>query len=191
MKIEEMDALLKQSLSPERYEHSINVMYEAVTLAHYYGIDEKKTRIAALLHDCGREVANCDAVAKAREMGLEVNEVEAAQPVLLHAKIGKEIAKQKYKIEDEEILRAIKLHTTGGTDMSPFEMIVFLADLIEPMRKQKNIEKLRRFAKKNLVSAMLEALRGNIEFLMQNERYIHSDCLACWNDLLFKRDEGI
>ena len=190
LKIEKMDALLKESLPPKRYEHSVNVMYEAVILAHYYDVDEKKIRIASLLHDCGREIPKHEAAAKAKELGLKVTAIEEAQPILLHAKLGKVIAEQKYQVDDEEILNAILLHTTGGKNMTTFDMVVFLADLIEPERKQKNVEKLRYLTKKNLELAMLEALKSNMDFLMQQGRYIHPDCLECWNYLLFKRDEG-
>lgn len=40
--------------------------------------------------------------------------------------------KDKYDIEDEEILMAIRSHTTGRPGMSLLEKIVYIADYMEP-----------------------------------------------------------
>lgn len=191
MKIDEIDALLKKSLPTKRYEHSVNVMYEAVILAERFHLNEKKVRVAALLHDCGREVPVQEAAEVAREMGIKVDSVQEASPILLHASIGKVLAQKKYGVEDEEILRAIELHTTGGKDMTSLEMAVFLADMIEPGRTQKNVNKLRQLVCKNLELAMLETIKSNMFFLMQNNRGIHPRCIECWNWLINERLEEI
>jgi predicted HD superfamily hydrolase involved in NAD metabolism len=191
LKIQEIDALLKESLPPKRYEHSVNVMHEAVVLAEHYNLDPERIRLAALLHDCGRETANHDAPRKAREMGLSVSPLEEAQPVLLHARMGMTIAREKYRVTDGEILKAISLHTTGGKDMSALDTVIFLADYTEPARVQKGVDKVRRLARANMNLAMLTALKYNMEYLLRDQRYIHPDCIDCWNyflNKLFKRD---
>ncbi|MDR3349576.1 MAG: bis(5'-nucleosyl)-tetraphosphatase (symmetrical) YqeK [Acidaminococcales bacterium] len=186
MKIQEIDALLKTSLPPKRYEHSVSVMCEAAVLAEHHNLDPEKIRIAALLHDCGRESANHEAPRKAREMGLSVSPIEEAQPVLLHARMGAAIAREKYRITDAEILKAISLHTTGGKNMSELDMVIFLADYTEPARVQKGVDKVRRLARANMDLAMLSALKYNMEYLLRSRRCIHPDCIDCWNYFLGK-----
>jgi predicted HD superfamily hydrolase involved in NAD metabolism len=181
-----MDALLKASLSPERYEHSVNVMYEAVVLAEHYNIDLKKAKIAGLLHDCGREIANSAAPQKAKDLGLAVSAMEEAQPVLLHARIGPIIAREKYGVSDGEVLKAIALHTTGNKDMSKLDTVIFLADYTEPARVYKGVNKVRRLARVNMGAAMLEALKCNMEYLSRAQHYIHPACVECWNYFLGK-----
>lgn len=188
MKIEEMNALLQKSLSEKRYEHSVNVMHEAVILAEHYNVDVKKARIAGLLHDCGREVESKDAAAFAQKIGLSVSLIEKAQPVLLHAPIGRHIAQEKYGITDKSILESIAKHTTGSRGMDALAMIVFLADLIEPGRENKGVSRLKRLAAQDLELAMLAALKMSIEYLLQSGRYIHPSCIDCWNYLLSGRD---
>lgn len=191
MKLHDIDALLKKSLSEERYLHSVNVMHEAAILAERYGLDEKQARLAGLLHDCGREFPNREIAVEAQKKGLELTTLEIEQPVLIHARFGEIVAREKYGVEDEEVLKAIREHTTGDEGMSELSMVVFLADLIEPERKQKGVEKLRMLAKKNLHKAMLEALVLNIKFLLHMKSFIHPACIACWNDLKVRYCEEI
>lgn len=183
MKLHDIDALLKKSLPEKRYVHSVNVMHEAAVLAEYHGVNEKKACLTGLLHDCGREFHNSEIVLEAQKRGLKLSNIEIEQPVLVHAHLGVIIAQEKYDVQDEEVLKAIKEHTTGNVGMSELSMVVFLTDLIEPERKQKGVERLRHIARKNLHAAMIEALSLNIRFLLQTKRFIHPDCIACWNDL--------
>lgn len=54
MFLDQMDYLLKQSLRPGRYVHSVNTMKQAVSLAEHYGADKDSAAIAGLLHDCAK-----------------------------------------------------------------------------------------------------------------------------------------
>ena len=114
MTIEEMRALLQQSLKPKRYEHSLRVYETALKMAKHYRAEEQKVALAALLHDCGRQVSKEESVDKAREMGIPVDPVEEAQPILLHAKLGVYYAIHKYGVDanDKEVLDAIRYHST-------------------------------------------------------------------------------
>lgn len=186
MKLHDIDSLLKSSLSEKRYKHSINVMHEAAILAGYHGVDERKARLAGLLHDCAREIPTKDIAEIAKKKGVELSEIEIEQPVLIHAALGMVIAQEKYDVQDEEVLRAIYEHTTGGKNMSDLSMVVFLADLTEQDRTQKGVERIRLLSRKNLLEAMLEALNTNIKFLLHSRKIIHPVCIDCWNDLIIR-----
>ena len=49
---------LRETLTPQRYEHSLGVAEEAVVLAKRFGIDKNKACIAGLLHDCAKCLPN-------------------------------------------------------------------------------------------------------------------------------------
>ena len=110
MTIEEMRALLQQSLKPKRYEHSVRVYETALEMAEHYHADVKKVAVASLIHDCGRQISKEDSVAKAKELGIPVDPVEEAQPILLHAKLGVYYAIRKYGVspDDREVLDAMR-----------------------------------------------------------------------------------
>lgn len=70
---------------------------------------------------------------------IEITEFERNNPFLIHAKLGAFLAKDKYKVEDPEILSAITWHTTGKEDMTLLEKIIYIADYIEPARNKRLI----------------------------------------------------
>ena len=109
---------LKDMLSEKRYKHSIAVMDTAVMLAQRYRADVEKTRLAALLHDCGRSVALQDVVKQALEFDIQPDEIEKCHPILLHAKIGAVLAQTEFGVMDAEVISAIETHTVGGIGLS-------------------------------------------------------------------------
>ena len=62
---------------------------------------------------------------------------------VIHQFLGAYIAEKILGIDDEEILTAIKYHTTGRVGMSLLEKIVFMADVLEKSRTFDGVEKLR------------------------------------------------
>lgn len=184
--IDEMKTLLQEALPPKRFKHSLGVYETALKMAEHYGMEKDKIAIASLLHDCGREVPTDQQVAKAEELGLEVDYVERRQPILLHAKLGAYFAEHKYGVADPEILEAIRLHSTGAPDMTALDMVVYLADLIEPGRDFDGVEKLRKACFDDLEKAMVKSYANTISYLLDNKLLIHPDCIFGYNQLLVK-----
>ena len=183
MTIEEIRALLEKSLPPKRYQHSMRVYETALALGKRHHAEEAKVALAALLHDCGREIPVKESVEKARAFGLPVDFIEAGQPVLLHAKIGACLATQKYGVTDPEVLEAIRCHTTGAETLSLTARIVFLADMLEPGRRFPGVEELRRLAREDLEQAMFTAYRDTICYLLEAGALIHPAAIAGYNRL--------
>ena len=57
-------------------------------------------------------------------------------PALIHARLGAYLAEHEYGIKDREILDAVTYHTTGRPGMSMLEKIIYIADYIEPNRRE-------------------------------------------------------
>lgn len=183
MTIEEIRVVLEKSLPSKRYQHSIRVYETALELGKLHHAENDKVALAALLHDCGREIPAKESVAKAQELGLPVDFIEAGQPVLLHARIGACLATQKYGVTDPDVLEAIRCHTTGGENLSLTARIVFLADMLEPGRKFPGVEALRRLAQEDLEQAMFTAYRDTIRYLLEAGALIHPAAIAGYNQL--------
>lgn len=189
MNIEEMKLCLEQSLPLKRYQHSLRVYETALALASKHNSLNEKIAIAALLHDCGREVKTNDSVITARKLNILVDDIELNQPILLHAKLGVYIAKYKYGITDEDILQGILYHTTGAKNLSFLSKIVYLADMLEPKRDFPGIEKLRILAHSNIDEAMILAYRNTITYLMQEQLLIHPNCIDGYNELILNKNK--
>lgn len=130
-------------LNYRRVPHVLGTEQEAIRLAIRYGGDVEQARRAALLHDCTKRATPEEQFALCARYGIEPDPVECANPKLLHALTGAAVARETYGM-NEEIVRAIRYHTTGRAGMSLLEKIMYLADYIEPSRDFPGVEELRR-----------------------------------------------
>ena len=93
---------------------------------------------------------------------------------LVHPFLGAEVAKREFGVEDEEVLNAIKYHTTGRPNMTMLEKIVFVADFIEPNRKKiDNLEEIRKVAYEDIDKAVKMILENTIEFVRKSGKVLH------------------
>ena len=188
MTIDEMRRELQRRLKKNRFAHSIGVANTAVKLAKRFGVDETKTYIAGLLHDCAREFENEELPAQAQLRGIEIGEVERAMPLLLHAYIGAQMIKEIYGVDDAEIAQAIYRHTVGARDMTPLDKIIYFADRIEPNRNYPGVEKLRALAETAaLDEILLTAFSETIIFVVQKNSLVHPSTVAARNFLLLNK----
>ena len=157
---------MKEELSEDRFEHTLGVMYTAESLAMRYGVDMTKAAVAGLLHDCAKCIPNAQKLKLCKKNNIEMTEMEEKNPSLLHAKLGAYLAKEKYGVDDPEILSAITWHTTGKPDMSMLDIIIYMADYIEPNRdKAPNLKQIRKLCFENIEEALYQVLEGTLEYL--------------------------
>lgn len=159
---------LKKELDKNRYQHTLGVMYTASCLAMRYGSDIHQAMLAGLLHDCAKCIPGKEQIRLCEKNGIAIREVERENPFLLHSKLGAFFARTKYGIEDEVILHAIEVHTTGEPDMNLLDKILFVSDYIEPNRdKAPNLEEIRTLAFLNIDEAVVRILYDTLHFLNQ------------------------
>ena len=171
--LDDIKSMLKSSLKPSRFEHTIGVSDTAAALAMAYGFDSKKAYIAGLLHDCAKYMSNEELLDYCNENGLEVTEGELRAPHLLHAKVGAYMAKSKYHIYDKDILHAVCVHTTGCPNMSLLDKIIFVADYIEPNRdRAKRLDEIRQMAFYNLDFSILMILEDTMDYIKSKNQYL-------------------
>lgn len=164
--IAELRAKIKKTQDKKRFEHTLGVTYTAACLAMCYDIDTERAEIAGLLHDCAKCLSNDKKVDLCKKQSIEINMTEAKNPFLLHAKAGAYLAQHKYGIGDEDILNAVRYHTTGRPGMSTLEKIIFIADYIEPGRDHSaRLPELRRLAFQDLDRTLAEILKDTLSYL--------------------------
>ena len=111
-----------------------------------------------------------------------MTEIELQSPYLLHSKLGAYIAEAKYDVHDEDVLEAIRNHTTGKPNMSPLDQIIFIADYIEPRRdKAPNLPEVRRMAFLDLDECCYIILRDTLNFLKSKKAKIDSMTEEAYN----------
>lgn len=186
---------LKERLDDYGFEHSRGVGMTACTLATLYGVDPQTATIAGLLHDWDRCIPNDILVLEADEYGIELDDVLIASPHLLHAHTGAISAKRYFEQRGDvppltsEIVGAIANHTVGSPSMSELDMIVYVADMIEPTRAFPTVDTLREMAGTVALKALfLQCYQRTMEFLVKNRRLIHPDTLSVWNHYMNEID---
>ncbi len=181
---------LKKKLKPKRYEHSINVMKTAKDLALRYDVDIVKAQIAGLVHDCAKSLTIDEMLELAKEKNYSIPEEFIINPATLHAVVGALLAEEKYGVFDQEVLEAIKKHTTGSKKMSKLDKIIFLADYIEPGRKGDYVDEVRKLAENNLDQAVLKALDNTINYLKENNNIINPSSLEAREGIIKEINNG-
>jgi nicotinate-nucleotide adenylyltransferase len=157
---------LKEKLKTSRYIHSIGVEEVAHDLAVIHNCDVEKAVTAGILHDCAKYLSDEELLKECEKYHLPVSDIEIKCPFLLHAKVGAAFATTFYGVDDEEILNAIRYHTTGRPSMTLLEKIIYIADYIEPNRKPlPRIQKIREAAYDNIDLAVFLATENILTYL--------------------------
>ncbi|MGP0586008.1 bis(5'-nucleosyl)-tetraphosphatase (symmetrical) YqeK [Paenibacillus timonensis] len=186
---EELIAAVSAGMPSKRWKHVEGVMESAVILAKRYGADPVKADLAALLHDLAKFWPIEEQEAIIRDNGLNT-ELLRHDKQLLHAEVGAFISQRDYGVEDEEVLDAIRYHTSGRESMTLLDKIVCLADYIEPGREFPGVEKIRELAETSLEDALVAGFDSTISFLLEKGKPIFPLTLLARNDLIVNRTKS-
>ncbi len=113
----------------------------------------------------------------AEERNLPVGPPERESPKLLHGPVAAELAREDLGVKSEDVLEAIRAHTTGAPGMGPVALAVFLADKIEPARDYPGIDELRALAERDLKGAASLSLEGSISHNEERGHRVHPNSL--------------
>ena len=178
MTIEQMKEKLSTMLTEHRYTHSLGVMETAEKMAKTFNVDVENAIVAGLLHDCAKQIDRQVQLKMCKERNIELDEIKKSAPSLVHADLGASVAKTEFGVTDDDVLSAIKYHTLGRKNMSDLEKVLFLADVIEPNRRDfEGLLELRDLCYKNLDEAMLYGLTLSIENVERKGRILHTQTL--------------
>lgn len=173
---------MKAELKTGRYIHTLGVANMAYSLAIKWNYPALNAMVAGLLHDCAKCLTDEKRISICKKNNIPINDAEAKSPQLLHAKVGAYLCKEKYKIEDSQIIHAIKVHTTGCPKMSLLDKIIYIADYIEPGRdKQPRLGLLRKIAFEDLDQCLYMILEDSVEYLMDDGAEIDDMTLQTYN----------
>jgi predicted HD superfamily hydrolase involved in NAD metabolism len=147
-----------------RYAHILRVARTAEALAVAHRVDARRARVAGLLHDLARLYPGERLLRESAERGLAIGDFERASPIVLHAPLGAELARDWFGVEDEAILSAIRKHTLAAATMTPLDEILYLADGLEPGRDFAGRADILRLAFVDLSAAMAAQLTESIAY---------------------------
>lgn len=169
---------VKAKLSARRFKHSEAVVKRAIEYAQIYDVDEKTVKLVAIAHDIAKELTTEEIDKYIEKYNIVLDDIEKKNKSLIHAKIGSYICKNEYGFTDD-MVNAIRYHTTGRANMSILEKIIYLADATEENRP--NCSKLVDLIKKDIDQGMIEICKFSINMVLEDNKLIHIDSIKCYN----------
>jgi len=143
----------------ERREHSFRVALMACERARSLRIEERKALLAAALHDAAKYVPTDSPLLAGFEAPHNVPNA------VLHQYSGAYLAEHIFGIDEEDILNAIRFHTSGRKDMGTLEKLIFLSDMLESARNFPDVDMLREAFWKDLDECLCLCLNHQIRYL--------------------------
>jgi len=180
--------IVKLQLTEHRYQHTLGVMETAISLAEKYGADVKKAEIAAIFHDYAKFRPKDEMKEIIMSQGLP-QDLLLYNTELWHAPVGAYLVEKEAGVSDNDVLDAIRYHTSGRPNMTLLEKVIYLADYIEPGRHFPGVEEVREIANENLEKALIKAIQNTILFLMKKNQTIYPDTFYTYNDLIQKLED--
>ena len=173
-------SVMLRLLDDRRFYHSECVSESAAELAKLYGADVEKAKLAGLLHDITKQLP---AEEQLSLLG-EITPLERNNYKVWHQMTGPIYLKKEGLCDDEEILEAIRWHTTGKEGMTLLSKIVYVADFISADRDYADVEVVRRLALTSLEHAILYTGRYTVNSLVKQDKPVHPATMDCYNDML-------
>jgi predicted HD superfamily hydrolase involved in NAD metabolism len=165
---------LRANVSEHRVNHILGVEAMSIELAQIHHLDVEKAALAGLMHDLAKYFKPQRLLDMAQAEGWELDEVDFANPHLLHADVGAIVARDEFLVTDGEVLAAIADHTLGRPGMSPLSCAVFLADSLEVGRGDDEVlEILRGESRRDLVRAVWLTCDYGLQHLITARKQIH------------------
>ncbi|MCR2820467.1 bis(5'-nucleosyl)-tetraphosphatase (symmetrical) YqeK [Lederbergia panacisoli] len=178
--------IVKKKLKGPRFQHTLGVVETAINLAEKYGGNKEQAEIAAIFHDYAKLLP----IYELKKILIEAGEDDRLllyHPELWHGPAASALLKKEFSIDNEDILNAIRYHTTGRANMTHLEKIIYLADYIEPGRSFPGVEETRELAEIDIDQAVLKAISNTISFLVSKNAAIFPDTLDAYNSFVLNK----
>lgn len=193
--IDQLESDLKSHMyhkNPKRFAHSISVGHCAETLAQAYGADMLSARVAGILHDWEKLLPDAETIELAERFRIQTEAPYQKIVGLLHGPLAAKTLPAIYPWLSEEVLSAIQKHTAGDYQMSTLDKILYVADLIEPLRP--DFEAVATVREVYLQGGSLDevyesAFCGVMRYVISSRSYLYPNSIALYNEMIEKTSE--
>ena len=169
---------IRNMIKESRFNHSKSVAHVAYRLAKIHNLDFSKAYIAGILHDIAKGIDKDESLSLMKEYYPEFLDIGA---YAYHQFLGEMVVKETFNINDDDILAAIKYHTTGRKEMGWLEKLIYVSDKIEPSRPYDSSDFIKAM-EEDFNSGFLTVLKANKEYLMAKNKSLDNrlteDCFS-------------
>ena len=191
-RFDEMRQALQARVKASRYRHSLGVSQTAEQLARIYGVDQNEAAVAGLLHDWDKSLTGDELKRKAKKLKLADKEVREHATGVLHSWTAAATLRDEFPELSDAVLQAISRHTCGAVGMSDLDMVVFVADIIEPGRDFPDIEGLRAAVGEVCLEELFyRTYKANFMYLLSADMVVAPPSLDVYNSLVVERKKRL
>lgn len=177
---DELVERLHHALRPKRFNHVLRVEQTAIQLAKANDVDVEKASIAGLCHDYAKQRPDEVFLQEIKKKKMPTELIKYGNAIW-HGVVGAELLKDELGIWDEDILNAVRHHTTGAEIMTKLEQIVYMADYIEPARDFDGVEKARQITAKDLGAGVAYQTKHTLQYLIANGKPVYPKTIETYN----------
>ena len=178
----EMLAVRMEEVKPRRYKHSLGVARTARDLAEVYGADSFLAEAAGLVHDWDKVLDDAELLARAAQYKVSIAGSLTHSVPLLHGLVAAVELPHIFPELPDETWQAVARHTVGATDMSDLDMVVFVADAIEPMRQGAYADELRELVGEvDLAHLFFKCFSQGLSYVINSGRYLYPTAITIYN----------
>lgn len=171
---------IKGRMKETRFIHSCSVANLAYKIAKMHQLDYSRAFIAGILHDIAKDIDKNESLSLMKQFYPDFVEVGAFS---YHQFLGEKVAKDDFAVVDEEILGAIKYHTTGKGNMNWLEKLIYASDKVDPTRGYDSSELIAAM-EKGIDEGFMTVLKANQDFLNSKDANTHNkltdECFKCY-----------
>lgn len=171
---------LHQALRDQRFHHVLRVEQTAIQLAKANDVDVEKASIAGLCHDYAKQRSDDDFIKAIKDYHLDPDLLNWGNAIW-HGIVGAEMVKHELGVWDEDILNAIRHHTTGWPTMTKLEQVIYMADYIEPGRDFDEVHTARKLTAKNLQVGVAYQTEQTLMFLVERDLPVYPATILTYN----------
>ncbi len=188
--IDTLTAVIRKLLGDKRYKHSLNVADMAEILAIHHGENSHYAYVAGLVHDITKEFPEKEQLRLLAKSECKDDPLLHAIPPIWHGFTAEIYLMYELNLLNTAILKAVRYHSVGHSNMTTLEKIVYLADIVSADRKYNGVEKLRELCFDNLDAALLKVLARSLSDNLKDKLPIYSSTLTAYNSLVLEKSCG-
>ena len=163
----------------KRHRHSLGVARTAASLALVYDVDVFSAYAAGLIHDWDKVLTHEELLARAVQYNVSIAGSPSDAIALLHGPVAAVELPQLFGELPSCVFQAVARHTAGAVDMTDLDMVVFVADAIEPMRHGAYADELRALVGKvDLEHLFFSCFSQGISYVISTGRYLYPTAIG-------------
>ncbi len=181
-RMRELLSVRMEQVKPRRYKHSLGVARTAAQLAETYDVDPFLAQAAGLVHDWDKVLDDSELLARAAQYKIRIVGSPTLSVPLLHGPVAAVELPHLFPELPDEVWQAVARHTVAATDMTPLDMVVFVADAIEPLRQGDYADELRALVGKvSLTDLFFKCFSQGLSYVILSGRYLYPAALSIYN----------